>query len=1419
MKLKKILALAVSLAMVLTMVPAFSLVANAAGTTGVIDALGGSVLWACPDGSFNDTAIGTAFSGWSSSITSGYVNVKTYSVGNVIQYYVNGTANVTTITSPGYGGEGEDALVIEWIMKRQNPSDLYFDFSFTDKNGTEIAFLKLDKNYTSVTGEYYMGYPAEGTDCAIVATNNGDGTHKVEYYVAGSVVSTIASKEGEISGFGGITSSNGRWSTAWNHIGFANLTIGAVSFSATKVDVTATYTANGETVKTATGSYDTEKGETGKTFDAYSYSANGSNVMYHTDGATLSESGDIVMDVVTNNGTYALGECFMYDSSAYEVASGNLVPNGDFAYGTAGWYNGAGGQAGFFASNGDGTMTLTAGGTGAGGDNSLYRAWAIETGKTYLFTFDASATNGYDKVSVKDDISATADGTVILDGGKAGTNQIIFTAANSYIQVNFRWLGSGDKFGNFGLYELADASAKVASTTIKFVDAEGTELQTAKTVAGFIGDVIDLTDTAVVPETITYNGNLYSKDASNPASHTVATAADEVTVTYSTDAVTSISTASATVIDGHTPLLPTTLAATTGTGAETTVNVTSWDTSSLTVGSNTVYGTVEGLELKAEATVTVLPETFALADKTTVNGQTEANNNVTAFPASITDSFVMEMDIVVESYGDLFITLKTAADTGFFGPEQIALGFEKNSGAFRPVNGNGSGGRTTADADLFAITAGTTYHLQVVSDPAQHKYTATIFDDNGNSAVAENFGYRTNADSIGYLAMLTNNGAGAITATSIKVYNATLEASKAEYTVVTIVDGVEESRTTGTFISADAITAAEREGYVLTKTVEGNTVTFTYVSTKTVDVKFVNANDDVIYSDSQVVSKDGSFTVSAMEIFALDASYNGAFYQIPETVVDVANMVVVVSETANKYAAMEDMLVSDNEVWGMKATNSNSVFVAAGADANRGPEYDANGASVTDGSHTPSLLGKSRVGFFQFPVVDVTEGAKVTANFYVRTWHGNGFSNGNTSLRLAATVINDDSWTTLTDGGDYDSANAPVFEGWTSPIFSNAHGNYNDYITFDITEAMMAAKSAGLTTITLRLNTGWGAAYIAEREAAVLGGAYEGKAAYIEVSDAGLVKVTADGAAELTKNGSSMNGVAYVAATDDVRLNATGAIVVSTDAGYYYANKAMSIDTATDFANTEPKGLGLAMVDGAQVRIGEGTDEDGKLLADSGLRFLATADKTDTVVGDGVEFGIKLTADGSSSPAYVKATNFQDEAGSVFSVAITNLSAGNYNRPYTATAYAKVTMADDSEVEFNSASSVTRSIYQVSAGIMKNNVLDGGEYANAVNSTIIDVLNAYINSVGVRVDRGETWTADDVYTGDVFFTVSSVTDGDVTTVTVTPDDTWANPVKIASWWKDYVRVNNNHSTAVNYIEGAVDENGVLTFTFTVPASE
>ena len=107
------------------------------------------------------------------------------------------------------------------------------------------------------------------------------------------------------------------------------------------------------------------------------------------------------------------------------------------------------------------------------------------------------------------------------------------------------------------------------------------------------------------------------------------------------------------------------------------------------------------------------------------------------------------------------------------------------------------------------------------------------------------------------------------------------------------------------------------------------------------------------------------------------------------------------------------------------------------------------------------------------------------------------------------------------------------------------------------------------------------------------------------------------------------------------------------------------------------------------------------------------------------------------------------------------------------------------------------------------------------------MLNAYVNMVGIRLDMKEdgTFTARNegtgAYSGDIFFDVTAekVSDG-VYEVTVTPLDTFANKVTIMSYWNEFVRINNNHSkVAANISDSQFNEDGSVTFTFTVPATE
>ncbi|MBQ8002625.1 MAG: hypothetical protein IJ297_04195 [Clostridia bacterium] len=315
-------------------------------------------------------------------------------------------------------------------------------------------------------------------------------------------------------------------------------------------------------------------------------------------------------------------------------------------------------------------------------------------------------------------------------------------------------------------------------------------------------------------------------------------------------------------------------------------------------------------------------------------------------------------------------------------------------------------------------------------------------------------------------------------------------------------------------------------------------------------------------------------------------------------------------------------------------------------------------------------------------------------------------------------------------------------------------------------------------------------------------------------------------------NGEKITQNTTVSATDKIKLESTdeSAVVVGIDGVYYPLGKYFSVTDNADFASAALYTLGLEMVNGAQVRVGDVTlSADGKMDAeqDSGLRFIATANYSDTIISDNaVEFGIKVCAEGSDSTVYIEAEKFQNEDNTVFSAAITNLSEANYNRNYTASAYALVPMHDGTVAEFTS-NTVTRSIYQVSVGILKNSSAESDDsLPYTIDDAVQAVLKAYVNQTGIRLTYSSDGTMSartsgkGAYTGDLFFTVESSLNADGSTfVTVTPlneADNFNTEVEIASWWKDYIRINNNNSVATKYIYDAKLENGVLSFTFRLP---
>lgn len=323
------------------------------------------------------------------------------------------------------------------------------------------------------------------------------------------------------------------------------------------------------------------------------------------------------------------------------------------------------------------------------------------------------------------------------------------------------------------------------------------------------------------------------------------------------------------------------------------------------------------------------------------------------------------------------------------------------------------------------------------------------------------------------------------------------------------------------------------------------------------------------------------------------------------------------------------------------------------------------------------------------------------------------------------------------------------------------------------------------------------------------------------------ITVTASENVVLYVNGEKAEGKVTVTENDALMFVDEEALVIKTDYGYYLPGEAFNVAETVDFSTACPVySTGLAMVDGAQVRVGNvELGEDGKIDAqsDSGLRFIATANYNETLVSDdNVVFGIKVQAESSDSVVYIEAEKFQNEDDTVFSAAITNLGINNYNRKYTAMTYAIVTLANGEEVEFNTGE-VSRSVYQVSVGIMKNSSSEADDnLPYTVDEAVKNVLNAYINETGIRLvyKSDGSMSASDVYTGDVFFDVEySSNDDGSTSVVITPlgaTDGFVNQVEIASWWKEYVRINNSNTAVQWYIRDAEINDGVLTFTFKIP---
>ncbi len=252
MRIKKVLSLAVVLAMVLTVVPMFGITASAEETKPDVSSLE-LVFNGAREGSFSDTPINVAYTDWSSETTDsdGHVNVQKYEgfgeKGTTIQFYAgawdgNGGAinKECTVTAKTTLAIDAEMIVLEWYNEFNEEDGNYRTFTFIDSVGADIDSYEIDTN----SGLHWkglkrvFGYPVNKAKYTFVAVNNTEAnTHSTFYYVNDKLSAKNEGLSGTFNGFGGIKCLIGKWNKKGRNYGFADLKIYSGSIKTVGVTV------------------------------------------------------------------------------------------------------------------------------------------------------------------------------------------------------------------------------------------------------------------------------------------------------------------------------------------------------------------------------------------------------------------------------------------------------------------------------------------------------------------------------------------------------------------------------------------------------------------------------------------------------------------------------------------------------------------------------------------------------------------------------------------------------------------------------------------------------------------------------------------------------------------------------------------------------------------------------------------------------------------------------------------------------------------------------------------------------------------------------------------------------------------------------------------------------------------------------
>ncbi len=255
------------------------------------------------------------------------------------------------------------------------------------------------------------------------------------------------------------------------------------------------------------------------------------------------------------------------------------------------------------------------------------------------------------------------------------------------------------------------------------------------------------------------------------------------------DELESIEKANITVIEGNDPILPKKLTGHTKNGLAVNVDI-DWDLGSVDFTNANSPVTVNGhahdeTGVAAEATVTVLPNTFEMGNITSVScKQGEYAGKAHKFPKNIVfaKDFSVEFDYKVNSIADA--SIQVCKDGAIFGDGAVAIGI---GGALLNVtSGKGLTDSSRVSTNLFTVAVGEQYRVLINIKTEEKMFNVTVTKPDGTSYSTEDVYFRNcgKHDVINTIGALSNSESGNtadgdIEMLNIKIYDANYKEFKA----------------------------------------------------------------------------------------------------------------------------------------------------------------------------------------------------------------------------------------------------------------------------------------------------------------------------------------------------------------------------------------------------------------------------------------------------------------------------------------------------------------------------------------------------------------------------------------------------------------------------------------------------------------